>query len=74
MTLIADPEVVGVDSPDAQVAHSIVERLLADGLIDPSQKAAVWLGLAEGTARGGDWRLLAENALAMEERHAAGTH
>ena len=57
-------------SPDEQVAQRIVARLLADGLIAPQQAEAVRRGLADGTFKAADWRLLAENALQLEVRRA----
>lgn len=56
--------------PDEQVAQRIVAQLLAGGLIVPQQAEAVRRGLAAGTLKAADWRLLAENALQMEARHA----
>jgi len=38
------------------------------------QADSIRLGLTAGTIRESDWRFLAENALAMEERHATNTH
>lgn len=57
-------------SPNEQVAQRIVARLLASGLIAHSQAEPVRHGLAAGTLKAADWRLLAENALEMEVRDA----
>ena len=63
----ADPEIL---SPNEQVAQRIVARLLASGLIAASQAETVRRGLAAGTLKATDWRLLAEKALQMEARSA----
>ena len=61
-------------TPDNQVAQRIVARLLADRLIDSRHVNDILIGLTEGTLRTTDWRLLAEDVLAMEEQHGKGTH
>ncbi len=59
-------------SPDEQVAQRIAAQLLASGLIAANQAEPVRRGLAAGTLRAADWRLLAEKAL-QTEAHGAQT-
>lgn len=72
--LTASANVATGVTTDGQVAQQIVMRLLTEGLIDETQADSILLGLTEGAMRESDWRFLAENAIAMEERHAANTH
>ena len=58
-------------SPDGEVAQQIVAQFTARGLISATQVAALARGLAEGTLKAVDWRLIAENALEMEARRVA---
>lgn len=58
-------------TPDGQVAQRIVEQLLANALIDPTQAKSVWTGLAGGAALSADWRFVAETAMMLGGRDAA---
>ncbi len=58
-------------SPDGQVAQQIVAQFTARGLISAAQVAALARGLADGTLKAADWRLIAENALEVEARRGA---
>jgi hypothetical protein len=60
------------DSISEQAAiDKIVAELLANGLIQPTQKAALAADLTRGLVKAEDWRLLAEKALMLaEKRHA----
>lgn len=58
-------------SPDGQVAQQIVAQLAQRGLISAKQAAALARGLAEGTLKATDWRLIAENALEAEAHRGA---
>jgi hypothetical protein len=58
-------------SPDGQVAQQIVAQFTARGLISAVQAAALARGLADGTLKAADWRLIAENALEVEARRGA---
>ena len=58
-------------SPDGEVAQQIMAQFSARGLISATQVAALARGLAEGTLKAVDWRLIAENALEMEARRGA---
>jgi len=48
------------------LANTIVNRLLAQGLLPESLAEETYYGLSEGRLRESDWRLLAEKALAIE--------
>jgi len=46
-----------------RLARDIAEKLIAEGLIDPSKRAKLKEGLAEGTLGADDWRVFVELAI-----------
>ncbi len=58
-------------SPDEQVAQQIASQLTARGLVRAAQATVLARGLADGTLKAADWRVLAENAIEVEARRDA---
>lgn len=52
-----------------RLARDIAERLVREGLIDGSQRAALERGLAEGNLGAEAWRAFVEPSADRERRH-----
>ena len=61
-----------LQSPDAQVAHRIVDRFLDDGLLSRDLANRLLTQFTEGALRADDWRALAGQALAWEQENERG--
>lgn len=48
---------------EEQLANTIVNKLVAQGLLPPSLAEQTFYGLCEGKLRESEWRLLAEKSL-----------
>lgn len=59
------------EESNAALARTIVDRLVAEGLVPEERRKAVEHGLAEGTYTVGDWRGLAESTFDRERRGGA---
>jgi hypothetical protein len=53
-----------------RLARDIAERLVQEGLIDGSQRAALERGLAEGNLGAEAWRAFIELSADLERRHS----
>lgn len=49
-----------MDTPSKQVAASIIERLITEGLLSPGDAKKLLAQLAEGKLKPDDWRLAVE--------------
>lgn len=53
---------------EEQLANTIVNRLIAHGLLPESLGEETFYGLSEGKLNESDWRLIAEKALTIKQR------
>lgn len=55
-------------SVEEMLANTIVNRLIEQGLLPSDLAEETFYGLSEGKLGESDWRLIAEKALAIEQR------
>lgn len=60
------------EDPAQELAESIVDKLIAEGLVGEQKKSEIAAKLAAGTARAEDWGLWSELALEQAAREQAG--
>lgn len=57
-----------MDTPSAQLASKILERLINEKLLAPEDRAKLLSKLAEGKLKSEDWRLALELAQGKEKK------
>lgn len=60
--------VPNVTRPSLQLAEKIIERLVAEQLVSPSEAAKMQAELSEGRLGAEDWRLLVEKSAKGEAK------
>lgn len=55
-------------TPNQLLARDIAEKLIAEGLIEPSKRGKLETGLAAGSLGADDWRVFVELAVDRERR------